>query len=81
MNGTKPWWQSNTVWASILQAFLGLAVMLGLISDVQSDLIFAEGPELIVGLITLALGGWGLFGRVRATKTLTGVTDSGDTTP
>jgi hypothetical protein len=80
MDGSKPWYLSNTVWASVLQLALGVAVSLGVIDGVQSDAILADGPELIVGIAASALGLWGLIGRVRATKTLTNVTD-GDSGP
>lgn len=73
MEPSKPWWQSNTIWASVLQVGLGLAVSLGVVSDVQGDAILADGPELIVGAVTALLGAWGLYGRVKATKTLTNV--------
>ena len=73
MEETKPWWQSRTIWASVLQVGLGVAVSFGLITGVQSGAILADAPDLIVGVSTVLLGGWGLYGRVKATKTLTNI--------
>jgi hypothetical protein len=50
---TKPWFASQTIWASLLQMAVGVAVGLGLINT--------------------GLGAWSLYGRVTASKTLTGV--------
>lgn len=72
-DSSKPWWQSRTIWASVLQVGLGIAVSLGVITGTQSGAILADAPDLIVGIATALLGGWGLYGRVKATKTLTGV--------
>lgn len=73
MEETKPWWSSRTIWASILQVGVGVAVSLGLFSDTAGGAILADGPDLIIGVVTGLLGAWGLYGRVKATKTLTGV--------
>lgn len=73
MEDAKPWWQSRTIWASVLQVALGVAVSFGLVTDTQSGAILADAPDLILGITTALLGGWGLYGRVRATKTLTNV--------
>lgn len=72
-DNTKPWWQSQTIWASVLQVALGIAVSFGLVTDVQSGAILADAPALIVGISTVLLGGWGLYGRVKATKALTNI--------
>ena len=71
MESTKPWYQSHGVIASILQVILGVAVTMGWINDVAGQMIIAEGPGLLVGLIGGFLGVWSFIGRVRATKEIT----------
>ena len=73
MEDTKPWWQSKTIWASVLQVVLGIAVSMGLITGAQSGAILADAPDLIVGITSAVLGAWGLYGRAKATTKLTGV--------
>lgn len=73
MEESKPWYASKTIWASFLQIAVGIAVTMGVVSDTQGTALLADGPDLIVGLVTAVLGAIGLYGRVQATKTLTGV--------
>jgi hypothetical protein len=73
MENTKPWWQSRTIWASVLQVALGVAVSMGVLTSSQSGAILTEGPDLIVGISTAVLGAWGLYGRAKASTKLTGV--------
>jgi len=73
MDNTKPWFASQTIWASLLQMGVGVAVGLGMINAVAGTTIVAEGPGLVIGLINAGLGAWSLYGRVRASKTLTTV--------
>lgn len=70
MDETKSWWRSNTIWASILQVGVGLAVSTGFISDSAGGSIIAEGPDLIIGIVTAVLGLYGFYGRMTATKTI-----------
>lgn len=72
MEDIKPWFASTTVWASILQVAVGLGTATGLFTGAAATAIATEGPGLIIGVITSALGIWGLYGRIRATKQLTG---------
>lgn len=72
MEDTKAWWQSNTIWASILQMATGLAISMGWINDIAGQTIVAEGPGLVVGAVTTLLAIWSFYGRVRATKQLSG---------
>lgn len=65
---TKYWYESKTVWASILQVVIGIAVSAGFLSATDSSVLLSEGPDLIVGGITIALGIFGVYGRIKATK-------------
>lgn len=71
MNEEKPWYLSKTIWASILQVTLGIAVSAGLVSAEASEVLKEAGPEVITGLVTAVLGALGLYGRVTAKSTLT----------
>ena len=64
MNGTSIWWQSKTLWGSIIAMLAGVATMAGLQLDaaLQDQL-----AELIVGLANLIGGGLAWYGRVTAT--------------
>ena len=73
MDDTKPWYTSQTIWASILQMAVGVGVGLGAINAAAGTEILAAGPGLLLGLINTGLGAWALYGRVKASKTLTGV--------
>lgn len=70
METTKAWYASKTIWASILQMAVGVAVGAGLINDVAGTTIIADGPDIVIGLINSALGAYGVYGRVKATKTI-----------
>jgi hypothetical protein len=70
METSKSWYASKTIWASVLQVGVGVAVSFGVISDSAGASVLAEGPDLIVGMVTAALGFWSLYGRAKATKTL-----------
>ena len=70
MADTKPWYQSQTIWASILQMVVGVAIATGLVNDAQASIVIAEGPGLIIGGVTLALGVWSAIGRARAVKAI-----------
>jgi hypothetical protein len=50
---------------------VGVAVGMGWINDVAGSTIIAEGPGLVIGLVNGVLGAWGVYGRIRATTTLT----------
>lgn len=68
MEDTKPWWQSRTIWASILQVGIGLAVSFGLFSAEAGAAILADGPDLIAGLGVSIVGALQIWSRVKATK-------------
>ena len=67
MNGTSIWWQSKTLWGSIIAMLAGVATMAGLQLDaaLQDQL-----AELIVGLANLIGGGLAWYGRVTATTAI-----------
>lgn len=71
MDTSKPWYASKTIWASILQMAVGIAVAMGLVNDVAGSTIIAEGPDIVIGLVNGALGAWSLYGRVKATTQVT----------
>lgn len=68
MNGTKVWWQSKTVWGSIVALFAGAATLVGVKLDatLQDQL-----AELIVGLANVVGGAVAWYGRVKADSALT----------
>lgn len=68
MDKAKPWYQSNGVIASLLQMAAGVAIAMGWVNDAAGEIIIAEGPGLLVGLVNGFLGLWSFIGRVRATK-------------
>lgn len=68
MNSEKSWYASRTIWANLLTMALGITVTLGFLDQSAADSILAEGPDLIVGLVTSVLGVVGIWGRVSATK-------------
>lgn len=63
MNGTKIWWQSKTVWGSIVALLAGVATLAGVKLDatLQDQLV-----ELIVGIANIAGGAIAWYGRVKA---------------
>lgn len=63
MNGTKVWWQSKTVWGSIVALLAGVATLAGVNLDatLQDQL-----AELIVGVANIAGGAIAWYGRVKA---------------
>lgn len=68
MEDSKPWWQSKTIWASILQVGIGLAVSFGLFSEAAGKEILETGPELLTGIGVSAVGLLQIWARVKATK-------------
>jgi hypothetical protein len=67
MNGTKVWWQSKTVWGSIVALLAGVATLAGVKLDatLQDQL-----ADLIVGLANVAGGAIAWYGRVKADAAL-----------
>jgi hypothetical protein len=70
MDDTKAWYASQTIWASLLQMAVGVGVATGVINDAAGSAIVGDGPGLIIGLVTAVLGVWSLYGRVKASKTI-----------
>lgn len=71
MDDSKPWYASNAIWANVLQVAVGLATATGVITGATGTAIATEGPGLIIGVVTTALGVWGFYGRLRAKHQLT----------
>lgn len=67
MNGTKVWWQSKTVWGSIIALFAGVATLAGVKLDamLQDELI-----NLIVGAANIVGGAIAWYGRAQAANAL-----------
>jgi hypothetical protein len=63
MNGTKVWWQSKTVWGSIVALLAGVATLAGVKLDatLQDQL-----AELIVGIANIVGGAVAWYGRAKA---------------
>ena len=70
MDSTKAWYASKTIWASILQMGVGIAVATGLVNDVAGSTIVTDGPDLIIGIVNIALAGYAMYGRVKADKAI-----------
>lgn len=68
--GTKCWWQSRTVWASLLQVIVAALLGTGSLSPSGAELLHGEGADVIVALVTALLGAISLYGRVVATHRL-----------
>ena len=68
MEDTKAWWASRTIWASIAQVLVGIAVSIGVFDATQGAEITAQFPDLIVGVVTAALGLITFWGRFVASK-------------
>jgi len=67
----KAWYASKTIWASVLQVIVGILTATGLVSASVGAEIAAQGPELIVGAVTVVLGVVSLYGRAKADKKVT----------
>ena len=67
MDGTKPWWMSQTVWASVLTMLTGLLVTFGMMTQEMAMAVLGEVPGYAVGIVTAVMGLWGLWGRITAT--------------
>jgi hypothetical protein len=67
MNATKPWWQSKTVWGSLIALFAGVGQLAGLKLDatLQDQL-----ADLITGAADIAGGFIAWYGRAQATHAL-----------
>jgi hypothetical protein len=68
MNNTKPWWQSKTVWASIMAMLAGMASLAGVSLDATLQ---DELANLITAAAEVASGAVAIFGRVQAQAQLT----------
>ena len=65
LNGTEKWWQSRSVWGSVV-AFVALVVsFFGLTVAPEDQEMLVGGIVAVVGAVGAAIGVWG---RVRATK-------------
>jgi hypothetical protein len=72
MEENKSWYASQTVWASILQMAVGVLVGTGMINQAAGSTVVADGPGIIIGIVSGALGLWSLYGRIKATKVIGG---------
>lgn len=63
MNGTKVWWQSKTVWGSIVALLAGVATLAGVKLDatLQDQMV-----ELIVGIANIVGGAIAWYGPAKA---------------
>ena len=67
MNNTKAWWQSKTVWASIIAMLAGVASLAGVDFDARLQ---DELANLIVAAAEVAAGATALYGRIHASSSL-----------
>lgn len=68
MTNTKPWWQSKTVWASVIAMLAGIASLAGVHLDAPLQ---DELATLVSSAAELAAGAMGLIGRIQAQSRLT----------
>ena len=68
MNNTKPWWQSKTVWASIIAILAGAASLAGVRLDATLQ---DELATLLTSVAELAAGTTSLIGRISADRRIT----------
>lgn len=68
MNGTKVWWQSKTVWGSIVALLAGVATLAGVRLDATLQ---DELAQLLTGAGQLIGGALAWYGRATAEGTLT----------
>lgn len=68
MDDNKVWWQSKSVWGSIVAVLAGVAGAFGLNIDGAGQEIIATS---IVGIVGAVGGLIALWGRIRADKKLT----------
>lgn len=76
MNGMKPGWKTTEFWLAFLSAVAGLALVLGFIGKDQHDQVIQYLPDLVKGLVALAMIVWPLIryigGRADIKKALAG---------
>lgn len=67
MNNTKLWWQSKTVWGSIIALLAGIATLAGIDLDakLQDELV-----DLVTGAANIAGGAMAWYGRATAQRAL-----------
>jgi len=64
--GTKPWYQSKTVWATLLTTLCG-------IYEIVSTYLFpglGKSLPAVPDMVYVLLGALGLYGRIAVTKTI-----------
>lgn len=68
MNGAKVWWQSKTIWGSIIALLAGVATLAGVKLDatLQDQL-----AQLLAGLGEIAGGALAWYGRLQASGAIT----------
>lgn len=75
MNDTKPWYLSTTVWASLVQILVSLAVTFGIVDAAAGSTIAEQAPGLIISIVTALAGVLTLYGRVTAKTVITATAD------
>lgn len=68
MTNTKAWWQSKTVWASLIAMLAGAGSLAGLHLDATLQ---DELATLITAAAEVAAGATGLVGRLQADTRIT----------
>ena len=69
MNGTKEWYKSKTIWASLVTVVVGSLLALG-VADLESE---QEAiVELIMQIVTIVSGSIALVGRIQAKREING---------
>lgn len=67
MDETKVWYASKTMWATVIQTVLSVAVVMGFISTSGAAVLLGVLPDTIVGIVGILFGLYTAYGRVVAT--------------
>ena len=70
MDDSKGWWQSTTIWASLVQVAVFGLLALNLVTANGAAALTADLPGLLVNIAGVVTGGIALYGRAVATKTI-----------
>lgn len=70
MDSSKPWYQSHTIWASLVVVGASCLTLVGVITPEQAETLAGLAPAQLVTVATGLGGVWALWGRIRATTSI-----------
>ncbi len=69
MNGTKPWWESKTIWGSIITVVAVTTGLFGIQIDPQTQAVLVDNVTALMSAGGAIMGAiLGIYGRVKADK-------------